>query len=162
MQSTRARRLPSRDTPEAAGAASGGPDPSPRAGAPGSPAPDGDALGLSVEAEAFVRFCYRRRPVGWPDLYDEMCAVASRGAFNGWSYIELAEHGIEFTLPNLVRFALLADRIAEEERGAPTASSDEATGSPPRMLRPRSRREPLPQATLRGLPVTRRAADLPN
>jgi hypothetical protein len=26
------------------------------------------------EALDFVRFCYRRRHVAWPDLYDEMCA----------------------------------------------------------------------------------------
>ncbi|MER3417986.1 MAG: hypothetical protein C4343_02495, partial [Chloroflexota bacterium] len=31
---------------------------------------------LTAEAAEFVRFCYRRRPVGWPELYDEMCAVA--------------------------------------------------------------------------------------
>ena len=31
----------------------------------------------------FVRFCYRRKHVGWPELYDEMCAVANRGLFRG-------------------------------------------------------------------------------
>ncbi len=62
-----------------------------------------------------MRFCYRRRPVEWPKLYDEMCAVASRGSFRGWGYGELAEQGISFTLPELPRLAAIAHRIAEEE-----------------------------------------------
>ena len=35
------------------------------------------------DAVEFIRFCYRRRRVGWPELYDEMCAVAARGLFRG-------------------------------------------------------------------------------
>ena len=40
----------------------------------------------SVDAEAieFVRFCYRRERVGWPELYDEMCAVAGRACTAGY------------------------------------------------------------------------------
>ena len=38
------------------------------------------------EALEFVRFCYRRRRVAWPALYDEMSAVAARGAFRGMGY----------------------------------------------------------------------------
>ena len=33
---------------------------------------------LDQDAAEFVRFCYRRRRVGWPELYDEMCAVRPR------------------------------------------------------------------------------------
>ena len=40
----------------------------------------------------FVRFCYRRRRVGWPELYDEMCAVAGRGLFRGYWADDLAGH----------------------------------------------------------------------
>ena len=29
------------------------------------------------DAVEFIRFCYGRRRVGWPELYDEMCAVAA-------------------------------------------------------------------------------------
>ena len=72
----------------------------------------------SPEAVEFVRFCYRRRPVGWPDLYDEMCAVAARAAFNGWGYAELAEHGIAFTVPGLPRLAALTEAVLAEERAA--------------------------------------------
>ena len=38
---------------------------------------------VTTDDEEFVRFCYRRRRVGWPELYDEMCQVAHRGAFRG-------------------------------------------------------------------------------
>ena len=36
---------------------------------------------VTADAVEFIRFCYARRRVGWPELYDEMCAVASRGLF---------------------------------------------------------------------------------
>jgi len=63
----------------------------------------------------FVRFCRRRRRVGWPELYDEMCLVASRGLFRGWGFPELAEHGIEFGLSEMPRLAGFAAQIAREE-----------------------------------------------
>ncbi|HWO88679.1 MAG TPA: hypothetical protein VNL98_05980 [Gemmatimonadales bacterium] len=53
----------------------------------------------------FIRFCHRRRHVGWPDLYDEMCAVAARREFNGWGYEELAERGVTFALTEMPRLA---------------------------------------------------------
>ena len=49
------------------------------------------------DAVEFVRFCYRRRRVGWPELYDEMCAVAARGLFRGMGPDDLADHGIGFS-----------------------------------------------------------------
>jgi hypothetical protein len=66
----------------------------------------------SADAIAFVRFCYERRPVAWPELYDEMTAVAARGLFRGWGYLELSEHGIGFAIPDLPRLAALAVVIA--------------------------------------------------
>jgi hypothetical protein len=68
------------------------------------------------EVLEFVRFCYRRRRVAWPDLYDEMAAVAARGAFRGLGYFELAEHGIHFSLDHLPGLAALAQRVAHEEQ----------------------------------------------
>ena len=50
------------------------------------------------EAVEFVRFCRARRRVGWPELYDEMWAVASRGLFRGYGFGELEERGIGFSL----------------------------------------------------------------
>ncbi len=67
-------------------------------------------------AADFVRFCYHRRRVTWPELYDEMCAVASRGTFRGWGYGELADEGISFTVPELPRLAALAQKVADEDR----------------------------------------------
>ena len=49
------------------------------------------------EAIDFVRFCYRRRSVGWPELYDEMCAVAGRGLYRGYSADDLSGIGVGLT-----------------------------------------------------------------
>ena len=63
----------------------------------------------------FVRFCHRRRRVGWPELYDEMCHVASRGLYHGWGFGELAEHGIAFGLAEMPRLAGLVVEVARQE-----------------------------------------------
>jgi hypothetical protein len=70
----------------------------------------------SADAVEFVRFCYRRRRVGWPELYDEMCAVASRGLFRGWGNDELAAQGIGFSLFELNVLAALVSRVQTEEQ----------------------------------------------
>ena len=64
----------------------------------------------------FVRFCYRRRRVGWPELYDEMCAVAGRGLFRGYDADDLAGIGIGFSLFDMPALAILAARIVAEEQ----------------------------------------------
>jgi hypothetical protein len=69
----------------------------------------------SAEAAAFIRFCYRRRRTGWPELYDEMCAVASRRLYNGWGFQELSDIGIGFSLFETPTLAALAREIALEE-----------------------------------------------
>ena len=74
-----------------------------------------DAPSPSPDVIEFVRFCYRRRRVGWPELYDEMCAVAGRGLFRGWRFAELADHGIGFSLHETPGLARIASLIAEEE-----------------------------------------------
>ena len=81
-----------------------------RSAATGVPDPD---------ATEFVRFCYRRRRVGWPELYDEMCQVASRGAFRGWGTAELAEQGIGFSLFQTSALAQLVLRVLEAEGDGP-------------------------------------------
>ena len=73
------------------------------------------AVNLSAEAIDFVRFCYLRRRVGWPELYDEMCAVASRGLYHGWGLAELSEHGIGFSLFETPALARVAADVAREE-----------------------------------------------
>jgi hypothetical protein len=67
------------------------------------------------DAIEFVRFCYRRRRVGWPELYDEMCAVAGRGLFRGYDADDLAGLGIGFSLFDMPALAVLSTRIVAEE-----------------------------------------------
>jgi hypothetical protein len=74
-----------------------------------------EAPSLSPDAIEFVRFCYRRRRVGWPELYDEMCAVAGRGLYRGWRFAELAERGIGFSLHETLELARIASQVALEE-----------------------------------------------
>ncbi len=78
-----------------------------RTAGPSSPDPD---------AIEFVRFCYRRRRVGWPELYDEMCAVASRGLFRGLGPDDLAGLGIGFSLFDMPALAGLAAGVISEEQ----------------------------------------------
>lgn len=94
---------------------------------PGNP---GEQPTTPDESLEFVRFCYHRRRVAWPALYDEMCAVAARGAFHGLGYPELAEHGISFSLLDLPRLSALAQRVIEEER----LSLERRTGGAPMNL----------------------------
>ena len=67
------------------------------------------------DAIEFIRFCYRRRRVGWPELYDEMCAVAGRGLFRGFDADDLAGLGIGFSLFDMPALAVLSTRIIAEE-----------------------------------------------
>jgi predicted lipid-binding transport protein (Tim44 family) len=67
------------------------------------------------EAVEFVRFCYHRRRVGWPELYDEMCAVAGRGLFRGFSSDDLGGIGVGFSLFDMPALASLAARVVAEE-----------------------------------------------
>lgn len=97
----------------------------------------------SPDAVEFVRFCYRRRRVGWPELYDEMCAVANRGLFRGWSVDDLGQAGIGFSLFEMPSLASLVARVIAEEQGrrlaaraahaeaARTAPTTEAPGHHP-------------------------------
>jgi hypothetical protein len=68
------------------------------------------------DAADFIRFCYRRRRVGWPELYDEMCAVAARGLFRGLGVDDLADHGIGFGLSDMPVLAAMASGIVAEEQ----------------------------------------------
>jgi len=70
----------------------------------------------SADAVEFVKFCYHRRKVGWPELYDEMCGVAGRGLFRGWGPDDLAAHGIGFTLGQMPALAALVSEVVTEDR----------------------------------------------
>jgi hypothetical protein len=53
----------------------------------------------------FIRFCHGRKHVGWPELYDEMCAVAARREFNGWDHEQFAARGLTFSLFEMPRLS---------------------------------------------------------
>lgn len=74
------------------------------------------AHAMTVDAVEFIRFCYARRRVGWPELYDEMCAVASRGLFRGWGPDELSAQGIGFGLFEMPVLATSVLEIVAEDR----------------------------------------------
>jgi hypothetical protein len=84
------------------------------------PAPDPDA---PAEVLEFIRYCYLRRGIGWPELYDEMCAAAARGSYRGMDYDHLAQLGIRFSLGELPRLAALSGRVVAEERCARQAEA---------------------------------------
>ncbi len=75
----------------------------------------------TADAVEFVRFCYRRRRVGWPEIYDEMCGVAGRGLFRGWGSDELSAEGIGFSLFETANLAALVHRVVAEEQERRTA-----------------------------------------
>jgi hypothetical protein len=58
-----------------------------------------------ADVAEFIRFCHRRRHVGWPELYDDMCAVAARGEFKGWDSDQFAAHGLTFSLFEMTRLS---------------------------------------------------------
>ena len=72
--------------------------------------------GPDPDAVEFIRFCYHRRRVGWPELYDEMCAVAGRGLFRGFSADDLMSRGVGFSLFDMPALAALAGRVVAEEQ----------------------------------------------
>ena len=90
----------------------------------------------SGEAFEFVRFCYRRRRIGWPELYDEMCVVAARGLYQGWGAEELSAAGIGLSLFEMPRLAALASRVIAEEARPRTRESGSGREEPAPRLAP--------------------------
>jgi hypothetical protein len=105
---------------------------------------------LTPEALEFVRFCYRRRRVGWPELYDEMCLVAGRRIYQDMGQAELAEHGIGFALFEMPALATLVARVIEEE--------DPARAARARRPLPRPKTHELDDASAPGLAKEAQAA----
>jgi hypothetical protein len=85
---------------------------------------------FTADAVEFVRFCFARRRVGWPELYDEMCAVASRGLFRGWGPDELEQNGIGFGLFEMPRLAARVSEIVAEDRARAKAAAVSAAATP--------------------------------
>ena len=70
------------------------------------------------DAIEFVRFCYRRKHVGWPELYDEMCAVANRGLFRGFDVEALSGIGIGLCLSDMPGLAAMVVQVVAEDQEA--------------------------------------------
>ena len=107
----------------------------------GGSVPAGAEPDSAREAMEFIRFCHRRRRVGWPELYDEMCAVAGRGLYRGYGQDDLATIGIGFGLFQMPALAGLVARVVEEdqERKRRTAAALQASvvaDEPTRRERP--------------------------
>jgi hypothetical protein len=66
-------------------------------------------------AVEFVSFCLERRGCKWPELYDEMCRVASHRLFKGMGYTELCDHGVSLSLVNTDQLAGLARTLAASQ-----------------------------------------------
>ena len=79
----------------------------------------------SPEIVDFIRFCHARRSVGWPELYDEMCAVAARREFRGWGHDDLAARGLAFSLPEMPRLATWVRALLAAESTVPRPAAEE-------------------------------------
>ena len=104
----------------------------------------------SDQAIDFVRFCHRRRRVGWPELYDEMCAVAGRGLYRGYGADDLASIGIGlglFQMPALAGLVaqVVAEDIERRHRAAAAAAQAHALRDEPQPDVPVVTLEAAPQ-----------------
>jgi len=64
----------------------------------------------------FISFCWSRRAVDWPFLYDEMCYVASNKLYRGLGYEELREVGLDLALSGLVKTSRIANEVVRQVR----------------------------------------------
>ena len=85
------------------------------------------------EVVAFIRYCYQRRRIGWPELYDEMCGVAARAEFRGMDYERLETLGVRFSLQEMGRLAALAQQVVADERRRRAAETPRGTSAPLRF-----------------------------
>ncbi|HUQ16556.1 MAG TPA: hypothetical protein VM070_02090 [Candidatus Saccharimonadales bacterium] len=71
---------------------------------------------IAALAIDFITFCYKRREVEWPQLYDEMCYVAGNRLYKGLGYDELKDAGLDFTLVGLARTSRVATEVTRSMR----------------------------------------------
>ena len=82
-----------------------------------------------ADVAAFIRYCHHRRGATWPELYDEMCAVAARREFNGWDHADLAARGLAFSLQEMPRLAAWSRAVVADgaQRAEPAATHGAGT-----------------------------------
>ncbi len=71
---------------------------------------------IAALAVEFIAFCFQRRSVGWPQIYDEMCYVAGNRLYKGLGYDELKEAGLDFTLSGLARTSRVTSEVTRNMR----------------------------------------------
>ncbi len=71
-------------------------------------------------AKEFVSFCVERRGCKWPELYDEMCRVASYRLFKGMGYRELHDQGVSLSLSNMDSLAAIANTLSSSQTSSRT------------------------------------------
>jgi hypothetical protein len=84
----------------------------------------------SPDVAAFIRYCHHRHGATWPELYDEMCAVAARREFNGWDHGELAARGLAFSLQEMPRLAAWSRAIVAGGDPRAKTSPNHGAGTP--------------------------------
>ncbi len=89
-----------------------------------------DLPDVPEEVVAFIRYCYQRRRIGWPELYDEMCGVAARAEFRDMDYERLETLGVRFSLQEMGRLAALAQHVVADERRRRVAETSRTTSGP--------------------------------
>jgi hypothetical protein len=71
---------------------------------------------IAALAIEFIAFCFRRRSVEWPQIYDEMCYVAGNRLYKGLGYEELKDAGLDFTLSGLARTSRVTAEVTRSMR----------------------------------------------
>jgi hypothetical protein len=71
---------------------------------------------IAALAIEFITFCFQRRSVEWPQIYDEMCYVAGNRLYKGLGYDELREAGLDFTLSGLARTSRVTSEVTRSMR----------------------------------------------
>lgn len=92
-------------------------------------APEPPADPPPADVAEFIRFCHGRKHVGWPELYDEMCAVAARREFNGWGHDQFAARGLTFSLFEMPRLSGWVRSVLAMTPNATEASSGRTGGA---------------------------------
>jgi len=64
-------------------------------------------------ATEFVTFCLQRRPVCWPEIYDEMCWVAGRRLIRGLGYADLSQEGLFLGLTHMSHLRRLVEQVSQ-------------------------------------------------
>ena len=78
---------------------------------------------IAALAIEFIVFCFQRRAVGWPQIYDEMCYVAGNRLYKGLGYEELKEAGLDFTLAGLARTSRVTAEVTRTMRREPALAT---------------------------------------